>query len=49
MANSVPYRIKSISEGHRVAGLEKPHHPLISIIQRDQNSNNDQRAKNKSG
>ncbi|HCZ35537.1 MAG TPA: AraC family transcriptional regulator, partial [Cytophagales bacterium] len=31
MANT-PIRIKSISEGHRVAGLEKPHHPLISII-----------------
>ncbi len=31
MANT-PIRIKSISDGHRVAGLEKPHHPLISII-----------------
>ncbi|WP_343657839.1 helix-turn-helix transcriptional regulator [Chryseobacterium sp.] len=27
-----PYRIKSITEGHRVAGIEKPHHPLISIV-----------------
>ena len=32
MSNSVPYRIRSITEGHRVAGLEKPHHPLISIV-----------------
>lgn len=32
MANSTPYRIKSITEGHRLAGLEKPHHPLISIV-----------------
>jgi AraC-like DNA-binding protein len=27
-----PYRIKSISEVHRLAGLEKPYHPLISIV-----------------
>jgi AraC-like DNA-binding protein len=32
MVNSTPYRIKSITEGHRLAGLEKPHHPLISIV-----------------
>ena len=32
MANSTPYRINSITEGHRLAGLEKPHHPLISIV-----------------
>lgn len=32
MANSTLYRIKSITEGHRLAGLEKPHHPLISIV-----------------
>jgi len=32
MANSTPHRIKSIAEGHRLAGLEKPHHPLISIV-----------------
>jgi AraC-like DNA-binding protein len=32
MANSQPYRIKSISEIHRLMGLPKPHHPLISII-----------------
>ncbi|QOG01571.1 AraC family transcriptional regulator [Flavobacterium sp. MDT1-60] len=32
MANSVPYRIKSITDAHRLAGLEKPNHPLISIV-----------------
>ena len=32
MKNQIPYRIKSITEGHRIAGLEKPHHPLISIV-----------------
>jgi len=32
MANTTPYRIKSITEGHRLMGLEKPNHPLISIV-----------------
>ena len=32
MANTKPYRIKSITEGHRLVGLPKPHHPLISIV-----------------
>lgn len=32
MANAVPYRIQSIIEAHRLAGFEKPQHPLISII-----------------
>ena len=32
MANSKPYRIKSITEIHRLMGLPKPHHPLIGII-----------------
>lgn len=27
-----PYRIRSISDVHRLAGLERPHHPLISIV-----------------
>ena len=27
-----PYRIKSITELHRLVGFPKPHHPLISII-----------------
>ena len=32
MANSTPYRISSITEIHRLMGLPKPHHPLISIV-----------------
>lgn len=32
MAKATPYRIKSITEGHRLAGLEKPQHPLISLV-----------------
>lgn len=32
MTNSKPYRIKTITEGHRLSGLSKPQHPLISII-----------------
>ena len=32
MANSKPYRIKSITEIHRLMGLPKPHHPLIGIV-----------------
>ncbi|HTC00005.1 MAG TPA: helix-turn-helix transcriptional regulator [Ferruginibacter sp.] len=32
MANNQPYRIKTISEYHRVMGLPKPEHPLISVI-----------------
>lgn len=31
MANA-PIRIKSIADGHRLAGLEKPNHSLISIV-----------------
>jgi len=27
-----PFRIKSITEIHRIAGIEKPNHPLISIV-----------------
>jgi len=33
MVNPPPYRIKSVSEVHRLMGLPKPHHPLISIIE----------------
>jgi AraC family transcriptional regulator, transcriptional activator of pobA len=40
MANSTPHRIKSITEGHRLTGLEKPHHPLISIVDVDNFKNN---------
>lgn len=32
MSSSKPVRIKSITEGHRLSGLPKPHHPLISIV-----------------
>ena len=32
MANSKPYRISAITEIHRLMGLPKPHHPLISIV-----------------
>ena len=32
MANTQLYRIKSISEYHQAAGLPKPEHPLISVI-----------------
>jgi len=32
MANTQPYRIKTISEYHQVMGLPKPEHPLISVI-----------------
>jgi AraC-like DNA-binding protein len=32
MKNLIPYRIKSITEIHRLMNLPKPHHPLISIV-----------------
>jgi len=32
MGNVKPYRIKSITEAHRLRGLPKPEHPLISVI-----------------
>ncbi|RYE28603.1 MAG: AraC family transcriptional regulator [Sphingobacteriales bacterium] len=32
MSKTKPYRISSITEIHRLMGLPKPHHPLISII-----------------
>lgn len=32
MAHSTPYRIKSITEIHRLMGLSKPQHPLIGVI-----------------
>lgn len=35
-----PYRIKSITEVHRLAGLEKPNHPLISIVDVSKFTNN---------
>lgn len=33
MANSQPLRIKTITEGHRILGLPKPDHPLISVVE----------------
>ena len=35
MANTQPYRIRTISEYHQVMGLPKPEHPLISVINFD--------------
>ncbi len=35
MAANQPYRIKTISEFHRLRGLPKPEHPLISVIHID--------------
>ena len=32
MANTQPYRIKTISEYHKLIGHPKPEHPLISVI-----------------
>jgi AraC-like DNA-binding protein len=32
MPDSKPYRIKSITEFHKVRGLPKPEHPLISVV-----------------
>ncbi|GAB3698434.1 helix-turn-helix domain-containing protein [Spirosoma flavus] len=32
MKSVKPYRIKSITEGHRLTNLPEPHHPLISIV-----------------
>src|SRR5438309_7142427 len=32
MANTKPYRIKTISEFHQLRALPKPEHPLISVV-----------------
>lgn len=32
MQNTHTFRIKTITDGHKLAGLEKPNHPLISIV-----------------
>lgn len=32
MPNKQPYRIKTITEFHRIGGLPKPEHPLVSVI-----------------
>ncbi len=39
---STPFRIKTISEGHRLAGLGSPMHPLISIVDVSQFQSNPQ-------
>lgn len=35
MANMQPIRVKTISEYHKLRGLPKPEHPLISVIEYD--------------
>lgn len=40
MKNPKPYRVQSISQLHHIAGLTKPHHPLISILNLDRTANN---------
>lgn len=35
MANTQPIRVKTISEYHKLRGLSKPEHPLISVIEYD--------------
>ena len=32
MTNTKPYRVKTIAEFHRLRGLPKPEHPLISVV-----------------
>jgi AraC family transcriptional activator of pobA len=32
VANTKPYRIKTISEFHQLRGLSKPEHPLVSVV-----------------
>jgi len=32
MANGKPYRVKTISEFHRLRGIPKPEHPLVSVV-----------------
>jgi len=32
MSAAEPHRIKTISEFHRLVGLPRPEHPLISVI-----------------
>lgn len=41
MGNSKPYRIKSITEIHRLMGLPKPQHPLIGFIDLSKITNSD--------
>ncbi len=39
MDQKAPYRIKTITELHRVAGYAKPEHPLISVLNLDRQRN----------
>ncbi len=39
MEHQLPYRIKTVSEAYRLSGNEKPHHPLIGMIDLSQSSN----------
>ncbi|MCB9157393.1 MAG: helix-turn-helix transcriptional regulator [Caldilineaceae bacterium] len=32
MANTQPYRVRTISEFHQLRGLPKPEHPLVSVV-----------------
>ncbi|TRW27161.1 helix-turn-helix domain-containing protein [Flavobacterium zepuense] len=40
MEDRKPYRIKTITELHRLGGYDKPHHPLISILNLEGLANN---------
>jgi AraC-like DNA-binding protein len=40
MKNPKPYRVQSISQLHHLAGITKPHHPLISMLNLDGIANN---------
>ncbi|WPV67137.1 helix-turn-helix transcriptional regulator [Chitinophaga sp. LS1] len=44
MINMKPHSIKSISEYHRVLGIPKPEHPLISVINIDSITNRPERV-----
>jgi len=49
MKNEAPFMINSISEFHRLLGIEKPKHPLISVVNyEDVKTFSDQRLKSKS-
>lgn len=39
MATKAPIRVKSIAEYHRLRGLPKPQHPLVSVISLDEMDN----------
>ncbi|GAB2554687.1 helix-turn-helix domain-containing protein [Spirosoma aerophilum] len=40
MKNFKPYKVQSISQLHHLAGIPKPHHPLISLLNLDGMANN---------